>query len=105
MTTITQNEALCMFFSVAYNKENVKDCKEKLGSCLVMGYPKQFGDQFPSAYTEDHFNRFTLYEKYPEDKEDDCKESVKRLVSKYLLFFFWKYNLKLIVLFYRTRIR
>lgn len=84
MTTITQNEALCLFFGVPYNKENVKECKEKLGSCVVMGYPKQFGDQFPSAYTEDHFLRFTIYERYPEDEEDDSKESVKRPVKQEL---------------------
>lgn len=44
-TTLTQKQALCMFFGIEYASKNVKDCKEK-ALWAIMGYDSNIGSNW-----------------------------------------------------------
>lgn len=87
MTTITENEALCMLNCVEYTSENVALLKKELPADVVIGYCVEYGDQEPLMLKRAQMSRKTYFLPYVkndnEEKKEDSEvnvnnESVKR---------------------------
>lgn len=84
-TTVTQNQALCMFFGVEHNSNNVIDCKKKV-PWTTKGYAGNHGDQLPLTLSAKHFCRDSTFVKYAEDEKTAVvknRTDIKRRTGKY----------------------
>lgn len=67
-TTITENQAICMYYGAELTDDNVKVCKEKFSSWGIIAYAKLVGEQTPMILTKNHLLRSTHFNRYLEEK-------------------------------------